>query len=43
VGTGVTATFKLTVAKTIFSTKHEATTGNWLLFFLCFGFIWMWF
>jgi len=38
-----TADFTLTVAKTIFSTKYEAKFGNWLLFFLCFGFIWMWF
>jgi uncharacterized repeat protein (TIGR02543 family) len=29
--------------KMIFTTKYEATFGNWLLFFLCFGFIWMWF
>jgi len=36
-------TFKLTVAKTIFSTKREATFWNWVLFFLGFGFIWMWF
>ena len=37
-----TTTFKLTVAKTIFSTRREATFLNWLLFFLGFGFIWMW-
>ena len=43
VGTAKTATFKLTVAKTIFSTKHESNFWNWLLFFLGFGFIWMWF
>jgi len=29
--------------KTIFSTKYEATFLNWILFFVCFGFIWMWF
>ena len=29
--------------KTIFTTKWEATTLNWILFFLAFGFIWMWF
>jgi len=28
---------------TIFSTKYEATFLNWLLFFLGFGWIWMWF
>jgi hypothetical protein len=28
---------------TIFSTKYEATPLNWILFFVCFGFIWMWF
>ena len=27
----------------IFNTKHESTFLNWLLFFLGFGFIWMWF
>jgi len=35
----VTANF----VKTIFSTKYEAKFWNWVLFFLCFGFIWMWF
>lgn len=29
--------------KTIFGTKYESTFGNWLMFFLLFGFIWMWF
>ena len=38
-----TTTFKLTVAKTIFSTRYESNFLNWLLFFLGFGFIWMWF
>lgn len=38
-----TITFKLTVAKTIFNTKYEASFWNWLLFFVGFGFIWMWF
>jgi len=28
--------------KTVFSTSYEATFINWLLFFLGFGFIWMW-
>jgi len=27
----------------IFSTRYDATLINWLLFFLCFGWIWMWF
>jgi len=36
-------TFTAQWAKTIFSTKYEATFLNWILFFLCFGFIWMWF
>jgi len=27
----------------IFNTKYEATIWNWLLFFIGFGFIWMWF
>ena len=44
----VTATYKdaptpPTPKKFIFSTKYEATFLNWILFFLCFGFIWMWF
>jgi endoglucanase len=30
-------------ASVIFSTKYEATVLNWLLFFLGFGWIWMWF
>jgi hypothetical protein len=30
-------------SNTIFGTRHEATFLNWLLFFLGFGFIWMWF
>jgi len=29
--------------KKIFSTKYDATLLNWILFFVCFGFIWMWF
>jgi len=29
--------------KYIFTTKYEATFINWILFFLLFGFIWMWF
>jgi hypothetical protein len=33
----------LQLKKMIFSTKYEATFGNWLMFFLLFGFIWMWF
>jgi len=43
----VTATYKdignSNPIKTIFSTKYESNFFNWLLFFLCFGFIWMWF
>jgi uncharacterized protein YjdB len=30
-------------ANTIFNTRWEATFFNWLLFFLGFGWIWMWF
>jgi len=30
-------------AKKIFSTKYDATFLNWILFFVCFGWIWMWF
>jgi hypothetical protein len=30
-------------AKKIFSTRYDATPINWILFFLCFGWIWMWF
>lgn len=29
--------------KYIFSTKYEATPLNWVLFFVLFGWIWMWF
>jgi len=29
--------------KKIFSTKYDATIWNWLMFFVLFGFIWMWF
>jgi len=29
--------------KKIFSTKYDATFFNWILFFVCFGWIWMWF
>jgi len=36
-------TFTAQWAKTIFSTRYEATILNWLLFFVGFGFIWMWF
>ena len=28
---------------TIFSTSYEASFLNWILFFICFGWIWMWF
>lgn len=28
---------------TIFGTKWEATPLNWILFFVCFGWLWMWF
>jgi len=38
----VTATYK-DAAKKIFSTKYDATFLNWILFFVCFGWIWMWF
>ena len=44
-----TLNFTLTVTaavqppKTIFSTRFEANIINWILFFLGFGFIWMWF
>lgn len=40
----VTAAFKEAPAiKYIFSTKYQQTTWNWILFFVCFGWIWMWF
>jgi len=41
----VTATYKDAPVqkKYIFSTKYEATFLNWILFFVCFGWIWMWF
>jgi len=29
--------------KMIFTTRYESNFLNWILFFLCFGFIWMWF
>jgi len=29
--------------KYIFSTKYPATFLNWILFFVCFGWLWMWF
>ena len=29
--------------KKIFTTRYDATFINWILFFLCFGFLWMWF
>ena len=32
-----------TPKKYIFSTKYEATFLNWILFFVCFGWVWMWF
>ncbi|MCL2195341.1 MAG: Ig-like domain-containing protein, partial [Oscillospiraceae bacterium] len=38
-----TAQTTIRVYNTIFSTRWEATFFNWLLFFLGFGFIWMWF
>ena len=38
----VTATYK-DATKKIFSTKYDSNFLNWILFFLCFGFIWMWF
>ena len=38
----VTANYK-DVFKTIFTTKYKATFLNWILFFVCFGWIWMWF
>lgn len=31
------------VVKTIFSTRYEANFWNWVMFFLLFGWIWMWF
>ena len=41
----VTATYKAAVnpVKTIFSTKYPSTIWNWIMFFLLFGWIWMWF
>jgi len=38
-----TGTIPATGVNTIFSTRYEANFLNWLLFFLGFGFIWMWF
>jgi len=38
----VTATYK-DAAKKIFSTKYDSNFLNWILFFVCFGWIWMWF
>jgi len=38
-----TASVQVTVINTIFCTRWEATFFNWLLFFLGFGWIWMWF
>jgi len=32
-----------TSGKTIFGTGRPATFLNWILFFVCFGWIWMWF
>ena len=39
---GLTITQR-SAAKKIFSTKYDATFLNWILFFVCFGWIWMWF
>ena len=40
----ITATYKpLDTQKYIFSTRFKSTFINWLLFFLGFGWIWMWF
>lgn len=33
----------VTPVKTIFNTRYEATTRNWLLFIFLFGWVWMWF
>ena len=30
-------------AKYVFTTRYESTIWNWLMFFLLFGWIWMWF
>ena len=38
----VTANYK-DAPNTIFTTKYKATFLNWILFFVCFGWIWMWF
>ena len=38
----LTASFE-DAPKTIFSTRYPSNFLNWLLFFLGFGFIWMWF
>ena len=32
-----------TTKKKIFGTKYDSNFWNWLLFIVCFGFIWMWF
>jgi len=48
-GGGITRTVTVTQAgttpppKKIFTTKYDSTFWNWLLFIVCFGFIWMWF
>ncbi|MCL2298705.1 MAG: cadherin-like beta sandwich domain-containing protein, partial [Firmicutes bacterium] len=39
----LTVTRQADPKKYIFSTKWEATFWNWLMFFVLFGFIWMWF
>jgi len=41
----VTASFKdaPASAKKIFTTKYDSNFWNWLLFIVCFGWIWMWF
>ena len=41
--TVATYTIEQNPIKYIFSTKYKATIINWILFFVCFGWIWMWF
>jgi len=38
----VTAAYK-DAPKRIFSTRYDSNFLNWILFFVCFGWIWMWF
>jgi hypothetical protein len=38
-----TAYGNLQLKKMIFTTKYEATFLNWILCFVCFGWVWMWF